>query len=343
MNGEQERSGAMVEFAPRAQGTGMMQAATTRQAAEVQAAMVIAKQFPRDQQDAMERVIQACRRKTLAEVALYAYPRGGETVTGPSIRLAETLAQAWGNLDFGIVELEQRKGESIVQAYAWDLETNTRQVKVFTVPHERHTKRGVSSLTDPRDVYELTANQGARRLRACILGVIPGDVVEAAVAECDKTLRGDNKEPLAERARRMVEAFGEMGVTKAQIERRLGHKLDALIETELVTLKKVYRSIRDGMSGAADFFEAEPRQGADLGAAIGMKSDAKPEPKAPEPARDPDGRTAVDNLRRAVAEERTDVARDEANNPIPDPPEAAAPKGNGKPRARQASLDEAPM
>lgn len=64
-----------------------------REAQEVQAMMVIAKRFPRDPVQAMDRILQACTRPTLAEGALYTYGRGGTDVTGPSIRLAETLAQ----------------------------------------------------------------------------------------------------------------------------------------------------------------------------------------------------------------------------------------------------------
>ena len=106
----------------------------SRQAQEVQAAMVIAKRFPRDEVESYNRIMQSCKRKSLAESAMYEYPRGGTKVTGPSIRLAESMAQNWGNLDFGITELEQKNGESQVMAYAWDLETNTRQVKIFSVP-----------------------------------------------------------------------------------------------------------------------------------------------------------------------------------------------------------------
>ncbi|MDT1904179.1 hypothetical protein FPK34_26285, partial [Acinetobacter baumannii] len=77
--------------------------------------------------------------------------------------------------------LSSENGESTVEAFAWDVETNTRQTKVFQVPHIRYTRNGSKKLTDPRDIYELVANNGARRLRACILGVIPGDVIDDAV------------------------------------------------------------------------------------------------------------------------------------------------------------------
>jgi hypothetical protein len=236
-------------------GGGNMQIATTRQAQEVQAAMVVAKRFPRDETSAFNRIMQACRRKMLAEQALYAYPKGNTTVTGPSIRLAEAMAQSWGNIDFGIIELEQKGGESSVMAYAWDLETNTRQTKIFTVKHERHTRQGTKSLTDPRDIYELAANQGARRLRACILGIIPGDVIDAALDECEKTLTGGNAEPLVDRIRKMVAAFSQIAVTQEMLEKRLGHKVDVSTEIELVNLRKIYKSIQDNMASVADFFD----------------------------------------------------------------------------------------
>lgn len=237
------------------QERSMMDTATSRAAQEVQAAMVIAKKFPRDETAAFNRIMKACQRPGLAEVACYAYPRGGQTITGPSIRLAEALKMNWGNVDSGIIELEQKAGESIVMSYAWDLETNSKEVKIFTVKHERHTRTSVTALKDPRDIYELVANQGARRLRACILSVIPGDIVDAAVAKCEETLKGDGKEPLADRARKMVTAFDALGVSQPMIETRLGHKVDAMIEQELVTLRKIYTSIKDGAAKREDFFQ----------------------------------------------------------------------------------------
>lgn len=230
--------------------------ATTREMSEVQASMAIAKRFPRDNIDAMDRILAACRRPTLADAAIYAYPRGDTLVTGPSIRLAEALSQNWGNMQSGIRELSQGDGESVVEAYAWDIETNTRASKVFQVKHERHTKRGKYKLTDPRDIYELVANQGARRLRACILSVIPGDVVEAAVKECEATTKNAMGAP-AEQLKKLVAAFGRFGVTKAQLEKRLGHRLESTVAAEVLNLKRIYTSLNDGMASAVDYFPPE--------------------------------------------------------------------------------------
>lgn len=226
----------------------------SRAIAETQGAMVIAKRFPRDPIAAMDRILNACTRPTLAEGALYSYSRGGSEITGPSIRLAEAIAQNWGNMQFGIQELEQRNGESTVEAFAWDVETNTRQVKKFQVKHERHTKRGVTKLTDPRDIYELVANQGARRLRACILGVIPGDVVEAAVKQCETTLSA-NVDVTPEGTKKLIEAFSAFKVTQEQIEKRIQRRLDTILPAQVLSLRKIYNSLKDGMSKPGDWFE----------------------------------------------------------------------------------------
>ena len=142
----------MMEHYPEVkQKTAPVEAMNARQMQEVKGMVFMAKQYPREENYALQRILKACERKSLAEQAVYEYPRGGTKVSGPSIRLAEAIAQNWGNIDFGIIELEQNQGESTVMAYAWDLETNTRQTKIFSVPHRRASKKGSYRLTDPRD------------------------------------------------------------------------------------------------------------------------------------------------------------------------------------------------
>jgi len=233
-------------------GADMM---VSRQAQEVQAAMIIAKRFPRDEEIAYGRIIKSCQRESLAKDAMYSYPRGGTKVTGPSIRLAEVLARNWGNLDYGIIELEQKGGESQVMAYAWDLETNTRQTKIFSVPHKRFTRNGTKKLEDPRDIYELVANQGARRLRACILGIIPGDVIDKAVEQCQLTIASNLKMPISDLIRDMLIIFKEKyGVSKEHIEEYFGFKTEAFTSSEYNKLIGIGKSIQDGMSKREDHF-----------------------------------------------------------------------------------------
>lgn len=241
-------------------GKAVAGAMQTKAAMEIQAAVFIAKQFPRNQVESFDRVLIACERESLAEKAIYCYQRGGSDITGPSIRLAEAIAVSWGNIDCGIVEVDRDDEESTIMAYAWDLETNSRSVKTFTVPHQRHTKRGVTKLTDSRDIYEHVANNGARRLRSCILAIIPGDLVEAAVEQCNKTLVA-KADVSPENIKKLVDAFSKFGVTKEMIESRIQRKIDAIRPAQIVNLRNVFNSIRDGMSEPSDWFAVSAEQG----------------------------------------------------------------------------------
>ena len=246
--------------APQTQAMSTVQADSQRAVAEVQAALVIAKQFPRNPIEAYDRVMNACQRPGLAQSAVYSYARGGTSVTGPSIRLAEMLAQNWGNIQYGIRELSSENGESTVEAFAWDVETNTRQTKVFQVPHIRYTRNGSKKLTDPRDIYELVANNGARRLRACILGVIPGDVIDDAVSQCERTIHA-NADTSPQAVQKLVEAFEQFNVTKKDIEDYIQRRLEAITAANIVSLRKIFTSLRDGMSTTKDWFKnAAPKE-----------------------------------------------------------------------------------
>jgi hypothetical protein len=249
------------EFGPSAVATrgpsAMVAVAQQREIAEVQTKMMLARANPRNEKEALDRILQACTRPTLAESALYSYNRGGTEVSGPSIRLAEVLAQNWQNFDFGIRELEQRDGESTVEAYAWDIQNNVSQRKIFQVPHIRYSRsKGNTVLTDPRDIYEMVANQGARRLRTCILGVVPGDITEAAVKQCDVTMNARVK-VTPELIQSLIEKFAEFRVTKEMIEKRIQRHLDAIHPAMVVQLGKIYNSLKDGMSKADEWFGNE--------------------------------------------------------------------------------------
>lgn len=234
----------------------------SRAVQEVQAAVLVAQKMPRNEIKAYEKIMQAARRETLAKQSTYAYPRGGQIVKGASIRTAETLAKYWGNISFGIKELSQdnRNHTSEVMAYAWDLETNVREEKVFQVTHTRVARGNKTILTDPRDIYEKVANDGARRLRACILGVLPSDIVEDFLSECEKTILGDNNEPLIDKIRRMIKAFEALGVTQDMIEKRVGCKAEAMIPKQLLDLGAIYKSITDNFKTVADFFEKDKKE-----------------------------------------------------------------------------------
>lgn len=266
------------QFQNQQQGGVLAQATASREMEEVKGQIFMAKQFPRNTFQSEQRILDSCKRTTLAQVAMYQYPRGGTRVTGPSIRLAEVLAQNWGNLSFGIKELEQREGESVAMAYCWDQETNVRQEKVFVVKHALGTKKGLKLLTDPRDIYEKVANDGARRLRACILGIIPGDIVDRAVDECTKTLAGENNGPLKDRVSNALALFkNSYGVTQEMIETKFGYNANSFSEYDLVELVKIHNSLKDGMSSVEDWFDKDAAKQKSSGLAEAFEKDAKKE------------------------------------------------------------------
>jgi hypothetical protein len=234
---------------------------SSRAIAEAQGMLLIAKRFPRSEAHAYDRIMQACKRRSLAERATYSYPRGGKAVSGPTIRLAEVLAREWGNMEYGIRELSQRDGESEMEAFAWDTQKNLKVSRRFVVKHERLVDKRLTKLDDPRDIYERVANDGARRLRACILEVIPGDLVDDALAECRRTLRGDNSEPISEKTKKLVRAFGKFGVQASHLEQWLGKPLEQILDDEYLELGDIFNSLRDGESTASQWFDV-PRHNA---------------------------------------------------------------------------------
>lgn len=237
------------------QGTVAIEA--SRAIAEAQGKLVIAKRFPRDEVSAYAKAMEACQRPTMAEKAFYSFPRGNQTVEGPTIRFAEELARCWGNIDYGIKELSQDDGKSEMQAYAWDLETNAQSVQNFTNPHQREQGKKMVTLTSQRDIYENNANMATRRLRSRILAILPSWFVEDCIAECKKTLAGQNETPLVDRVKKMVVQFAKLGVTQEQIETRLKKKIDTMNADDFVEYIGIYNAIKQGESKIAEWFDAE--------------------------------------------------------------------------------------
>lgn len=259
-----------------------------RAIAQVQGALVVAQQRPRDTIRAAERMRDACQIQSLAEHAFFRFSRGGGQVSGETIHLATELARCWGNVDYGVSELRRDdfKGESEMLAYAWDLETNTRVTNTFIVPHKRDKKGGPEALTDMRDIYENNANNGARRLRECIFRVLPKSFREEAKAICAHTLQHGGGEPIEKRRESLLKAFAALGVKRKQIEMKIGRAADQLTALDIGTLRVIYGSIQRGEITAADEFPPLPDDTAKSLAAQAEASRAAAKQPAGAPAAD---------------------------------------------------------
>jgi hypothetical protein len=245
------------------QGTAIEQ---SRAIAEVQAAVIMAKQFPRDLTRAVAAMREAAAQPSLAERAFYRFPRGGETVTGSSIHLARELARCWGNIQYGLTELrrDDEGAYSEMQAVAWDLEANTRAAAIFVVPHKRDTKSGIVVLPDLRSVYESNANQGARRVREQIWAVLPGWYIREAEDRCRATLEDGGGKSIAQRVADAVAAFEGIGVTVGKLEARTGKAAGAWTAYDLAQLQITFRAIRNSETTIAQEFPDERVTVADI-------------------------------------------------------------------------------
>lgn len=231
-----------------------------RAVAEAQGKMVLAKRFPRSESAAYAKLMEACKLPALASVAFYTVPRAGGSVSGPSIRLAEEIARVYGNMEYGHRELSRDDKKSEVQVFAWDVENNNLASRQLTVMHVRDTKNGPQKLRDQKDIDDKIANVASKQLRGRILALMPKYMVEAAIQECRKTLEGNNDIPIAERVRKMTQAFAKYGVSEKHLSVFLGHSLDTVTSEEIADLQGVFNAIRDGQSISDYFSEAESQE-----------------------------------------------------------------------------------
>ena len=242
---------------------GTVAVEVSRAMTEAQGKLFLAKQFPRNYMSCYDNAIKACQRKGFAEKSFFSYPRGSQTVTGVTIRFAEEMARCYGNLDYGIKELSHDEGKSEMQAYCWDLETNTISSQNFTVEHIREANGRSSKLTSQRDIYERTANDGARRLRSRILAILPPDLIEDCILECKKTLAGKNETPLIDKIKKMVTGFSKIGVSKEMLEKRLNHTVETVNADELLEYIGIYNGLKNKETTISDWFE-QPKTASQL-------------------------------------------------------------------------------
>ncbi|SLF13624.1 hypothetical protein [Mycobacteroides abscessus] len=279
----------------------------SRAVAEVQSAVIVAQQIPRDMRRAEAEMRDACGRMTMAEQAFYQVKNRG---TGPSVHLMRELARVWGNVQYGVNELhrDDNRAESEVLAWAWDVQTNTRATRTFIVPHARMKQGRRQELTDLGDITNNNNNAGARAVRECISAILPKWFTEEAQNICKNTIENGEGVPLPKRVEIMLGKFREIGITEAQLENKIGKKRGAWDAGDVAQMGITYTSItRDGMDKA----EAFPVTSS-LTEEITAASKSATAPSAPETAK---------------AQASTTKETIEAAEPEPEPAPAPAPDG----------------
>lgn len=240
---------------------------------EVQAAVILAKRFPRNEDQAYQRLMKSCQRPAFAADVTYSFPRGGTTITGPSIYLAREFARLWGNIRHGVDVIADDDEVRTIRAWAWDLESNTKVH--HDVPFKKLIQRKRNGQTqwiepDERDLRELTNKHAAIAKRNCLLELLPSDMVDDAVARANKTLIDSASKDPDEARKNLITAFGTINISVENLEAFLGHKVATCSPAELVELRSVYKSIRDGNTTWSEAAAAKTSKSDELAAKVGQ-------------------------------------------------------------------------
>jgi len=220
---------------------------------EVDIQVATAKKYPRAVSQFKSRALaMATLDMETAESCFYALPRGGKTIEGPSARLAEIVASAWGNLrvDARVIDEDERFVYS--EAVAWDLEAN---VAIRYSARRRITDKNNRKFND--DMIAVTANAACSiALRNAVFKVVPMAYVRPIWDACKKVAVGDAK-TLADRRAVMMAHFQKMGLTPDRILAVIERKAveDVTLE-DLAKLKGLATAIKDGDTDIDQAFPA---------------------------------------------------------------------------------------
>lgn len=245
--------------------TGSIAIEQQRAIAEARGQIQLAKMFPRSNSEALSELVEACKNWDFAKSAFYSVPNRG---SGPSIRFAEEVARCYGNFEYGHRELSRSKGKSEIEVYAWDKEKNNYSKRQITVEHildftdKRTRQKKTRPLVDQADIDNRIANVASKQMRGRILAIVPKTFVEMGLAECRKTLAGNNTQSMNEKISQMVVEFGEFGVRPDQITAYIGHNVDDCSVDDLTELFGVFNAIKQG-ARVSDYFgskeESQPK------------------------------------------------------------------------------------
>lgn len=234
--------------------TEALQAVTS---AEIDKQIATAKAYPRDPVAAVAEMQQlALFDEETAESCFYHLERKGKDgsmtiIEGPSIRLAEIAAAAWGNLRIA-TRIVGNDGRMVtVEAVAHDLQKNVASSK--QVARSIQNKYGQ---TYSNDMVVMTINAASSLARRnAIYNVVPKVYVNKLVAECQEFVKGKAANGLRDRVQKVVKAFGKYGVTADMVCEKMGVATLDDIDADMVTrLIGIGNALKDGQTTVEEEF-----------------------------------------------------------------------------------------
>lgn len=189
--------------------------------AELDIQISTAKAYPRDVRRSLEYAEKlATMDEETAQSCFYVLPRKdketgkNKEIKGGSIRLAEIIANAWGNLHAATRIVENDGRHVTAEGVAWDLETNvkiTMQNKISIRFGEKNGQGGYTANADMQTVLSNAAS--AKALRNAIFKVVPKALVDRILEKAMTFSVGDQK-TLASKVQEVTEKLTKMGIDK---------------------------------------------------------------------------------------------------------------------------------
>jgi hypothetical protein len=208
--------------------------------------IVTAKKYPRNIMRATSNAIAIVTMDMeTAKVCTYSVPRGGKSITGPSVHLAKILLQQWGNLRVEAKVVETTDRQLTSEAVCFDLETNIA-VKV-QVKRSIMTRSG--RMTD--DMITVTGNAAnSIALRNAVYNVIPRGVVDKVYDSAKKMITGDlsSETKLIAKRKQVVDALRDTyNITEEEVLKAVGKAAQSQLTTDdIITLIGIGTAIKDG-------------------------------------------------------------------------------------------------
>lgn len=221
--------------------------------AEADIQIATAKAYPRDVQAALKRIRDIATLDTeTAEDCFYALRRQGNLIEGVSVRLAEIIAGAWGNLRVQ-TRIIGNDGRTITaQGICHDLETNLAvSVEVKRRITDKYGK------TYSEDMQVMTGNAAsAIAFRNAVLKVVPKAVTKRVINEVKDVAVGRSMD-LESRRQNMLAYYAKIGVGEADILKYCGVKTPAEINSEMIfELSGLKNAIKEGTTTVQEVFRA---------------------------------------------------------------------------------------
>lgn len=228
---------------------------------EVDMQIATAKQYPRDLPTVLNKIETYATMDTeTAEDCFYALRRQGadgeaQAIEGLSVRMAEIIASAWGNLRVQTRIIGNDGRFITAQGVCHDLETN---VAVSKEVKRRITTRAGRTFSD--DMQVVTGNAAASiAFRNAVLAVVPKAVTKKVIASVKQVAMGKAID-LETSRQNAIANYAKAGVTEQMLFEYLGITKKEQIDKEMVfELKALWNAIKEGTTSVQETF-VKPQQ-----------------------------------------------------------------------------------